>query len=84
MHLWRLCRRAFAKEPLSGKGGLYASARWHTAPRLVVYGSESLALARLEMLVHLDPNLVPRDLVAIEIDVAAVVCDVEQSRRVIC
>ena len=69
MQLWRLCRRAFAKEPLNGEGGLYASARWHTFPRPVVYASHSLSLACLEVLVHLDPELMPPDFVAIEIDV---------------
>lgn len=69
MHLWRICRKAFAKPPLSGEGGLYASARWHTSPRRIVYASHSLALACLEMLVHLDPALIPADLVAVEIDV---------------
>jgi RES domain-containing protein len=71
MRLWRLARKAFAKEPLSGEGGLYASGRWHSAPRLVVYASESLALASLEVLVHFDPDLSPRDLVALEIEVPA-------------
>jgi RES domain-containing protein len=69
MRLWRLSRRVFAKEPLSGKGGLYASGRWHSAPRLVVYTSQSLALASLEVLVHVDFDLAPRGLVAMEIDV---------------
>src|SRR2546429_9342301 len=69
MRLWRITRKAFAKEPLRGEGGLYASARWHSAPRLVVYASESLALASLEVLVHVDPDLAPRDLVAIAIEV---------------
>lgn len=71
MRLWRLCRKPFAKEPLSGKGGLYASGRWHDLPRLVVYASESLALASLKFLVHLDSDLLPRDLLAIEIDLPA-------------
>jgi RES domain-containing protein len=69
MRLWRLSRKAFAKEPLDGKGGLYAAGRWHSAPRLIVYASQSLALATLEVLVHVDPDLAPDDLVAIEIDV---------------
>jgi RES domain-containing protein len=69
MQLWRLCRKAFSKQPLSGEGGLYASARWHTSPRRVVYASHSLALACLEVLVHLDPELMPGDMVALEIDV---------------
>ena len=34
-------------------GGLYASARWHTAGRPVVYTAQSLSLAALEILVRL-------------------------------
>ena len=41
------------KEAFSGKGGLYASARWHTAGRPVVYSAQSLSLAALEILVRL-------------------------------
>src|ERR1700682_3561212 len=41
------------KEAFSGKGGLYASARWHTAGHPVVYTAQSLSLAALEMLVRL-------------------------------
>jgi len=73
MHVWRLCRKPFAKEPLSGKGGLVSSGRWHTSPRLVVYASESLALASLEILVHVDLDIVPSDLVAMEIYIPAAV-----------
>jgi RES domain-containing protein len=41
------------KEAFSGNGGLYASARWHTAGRPVVYTAQSLSLAALEILVRL-------------------------------
>src|SRR5436309_3465523 len=69
MRLWRLARKRFTKNPLGGEGGLHASARWHTAPRRVIYASESLALATLEILVHIDPDLAPRDLIALEIEI---------------
>jgi RES domain-containing protein len=67
VRVFRVCRRAFARTPLDGRGGLFVSGRWHTARRLVTYTSESLALASLEMLVHCDVDLLPTDLVAIEI-----------------
>ena len=41
------------KQAFSGKGGLYASARWHTAGHPVVYMAQSLSLAALEILVRL-------------------------------
>ncbi|MGC1388717.1 MAG: RES family NAD+ phosphorylase [Steroidobacteraceae bacterium] len=41
------------KEAFGDNGGLYASARWHTAGHPVVYTAQSLSLAALEILVHL-------------------------------
>jgi RES domain-containing protein len=69
MRIWRICRKPFARTPLDGRGGLVAEGRWHTPRRLVVYASESLALASLEVLVHCDIDLLPSDLMAIEIEV---------------
>lgn len=73
MRIWRICRRAFARKPLEGRGGLTVAGRWHTPSRLVAYASESLALASLEVLVHCDMDLLPRDLVAVEIEAPATV-----------
>jgi RES domain-containing protein len=67
VRLFRLCRKAFARSPLDGRGGLVVSGRWHTARRLVTYASESLALAGLEVLVHCDADLLPDDLLAVDI-----------------
>jgi len=69
VRIFRLCRRRFARHPLDGRGGLIASGRWHTPRRLVCDASESLALASLEILVHCDLDLLPNDLVAIEVEV---------------
>lgn len=77
MDVWRICRRRFARRPLSGAGGLHASARWHSAPRLIVYASQSLALASLEMLVHVDLDLPPDDLLALQIAVPADIAQAE-------
>jgi RES domain-containing protein len=67
VQLWRICRKPYARKPLDGQGGLFTAGRWHTPRRLVVYASESLALASLEVLVHCDLDLIPEDFVAIEI-----------------
>ncbi len=69
MRIWRICRKPVARSPLDGRGGLVVAGRWHTPRRLVSYSSESLALASLEVLVHSDLDLLPDDLMAIEIDV---------------
>ncbi len=71
MRIWRICRKPFSRSPLDGRGGLVVAGRWHTPRRLVTYASESLALASLEVLVHCDVDLLPSDLVAVEVDVPA-------------
>jgi RES domain-containing protein len=71
VRIWRICRKSFARNPLDGRGGLIAAGRWHTPRRLVTYASDSLALASLEVLVHCDLDLLPLDLIAVEIDVPA-------------
>ena len=55
--LWRISPFA----DLSGRGGILASGRWHSAGRPVVYLAESPSGAMLETLVHLelDPEDVP-------------------------
>lgn len=68
MRVWRICRRAHAADPLGGRGGLYASGRWHAQGSRIVYTSATLSLAALELLVHVDRDLLPSDLVQIEFD----------------
>jgi RES domain-containing protein len=41
------------KEAFTGKGGLVASGRWHSAGHPIIYTAQSLSLAALEILVHL-------------------------------
>ena len=50
MRLWRISNHA----SLSGEGGLYASGRWHTRGRRVVYLADHPASALLEIMVHLE------------------------------
>ena len=69
MRAWRLCRAAYAKDGLSGDGGLYASGRWHLRGQRVVYTAATLSLAALEFLVRVNRAFAPTDLVAVEIDV---------------
>lgn len=52
--LWRISNHP----DLLGKGGLRASARWHTKGREVVYCAETPAGALLEALVHLEVDSV--------------------------
>lgn len=69
MRVWRICRRAYASDVLSGRGGLITSGRWHLRGHQIVYASASLSLAALEFLVHVDGAELPADLIHVEIDV---------------
>jgi RES domain-containing protein len=52
MFLWRISNHS----TLEGRGGLLASARWHTEGRPIVYFAESPPGALVEHLVHLELN----------------------------
>jgi RES domain-containing protein len=56
VRVFRLAAARYAqsrRQAFGGAGGVYASARWHTAGRPIVYTAQSLSLAALEILVHL-------------------------------
>jgi RES domain-containing protein len=55
MELWRISNYA----DLSGGGGLQAAGRWHTRGKRIVYLADHPASALLEMLVHMDRDLIP-------------------------
>jgi RES domain-containing protein len=67
MRVWRICKRAHAA--FDGEGARRAGGRWNPRGVAVVYASETLSLAALELLVHADPALLPEDLVAIEAEI---------------
>ena len=64
--VWRIARGRYA--PLSGEGARIHGARWNSPGVTVVYTAGSLSLAIVELLVHTDPDLIPDDLVAFEIE----------------
>lgn len=55
MELWRISNYA----DLSGVGGLRAAGRWHSQGRRIVYLADHSSSALLEMLVHMDRDLIP-------------------------
>lgn len=67
MRVWRLARRKFSR--LDGDGARRFGGRWNSKGTPAVYASEHLSLAVLEFLVHVDPDELPDDLLAYEIDV---------------
>jgi len=65
MQVWRICRARFAPEAFSGSGARRFGGRWNSPGVPMVYASTSLALAAIELFVHLEPAQQPDDLVAI-------------------
>ncbi len=63
MRIWRLCRAPFATESFGGEGARRFGGRWNSRGVPMVYGSTSLALAAIELFVHLEPGQAPDDLV---------------------
>lgn len=77
MKIWRICRERNAAEAFSGEGARRFGGRWNSRGVRMVYTSTSLALAAIELFVHLEPNQAPEDLVSI----AAELPDGEPSQR---
>jgi RES domain-containing protein len=73
---WRISNHS----TLDGRGGLYASARWHTQGYAVVYLATSPAGALVEVLVHLE--LDPQHLPASYTMLKAEAPDDDQPRRI--
>ena len=69
MIIWRLCRQQHAAQPLDGEGAQLYGGRWNLPGTAIAYTAGTLALAALEVLVHVDHDLAPHDLVSIPIEV---------------
>jgi RES domain-containing protein len=65
MQLWRICRAAYRDSAFSGAGAEQTGGRWNDRGTPLVYASENLSLAALELFVHVAPNCLPDDLIAI-------------------
>ncbi len=61
MFLWRLARKRHLDQALRGEGARRFGGRWNSKGVAIVYTAESLELALLEALVHLDVDALPRD-----------------------
>ncbi len=69
MRLWRIARAEH--DALDGEGARLHGGRWSREGRAVVYTASSAPLAVLELLVHVDVEDLPGDLVLMEIAVPA-------------
>lgn len=78
MRLYRLCKERFAATGWDGEGARRVGGRWNHRGDALVYTAPSLALAAWETFVHVDPGLIPADLVQLVAEVPD-----EVSRRAI-
>lgn len=62
---WRIVQRRFAKDAFTGEGARRFGGRWNSPGRSLVYTAQSLALAVLEILVHVDSEKLLENYVAI-------------------
>jgi RES domain-containing protein len=69
MRVHRLSPKVHVRTAFTGDGGRFTAGRWNHRGHLVVYCSESRALAALEFFVNLDPSVAPADLAFIAADV---------------
>jgi RES domain-containing protein len=66
VELWRISNYA----DLSGIGGMRAGGRWHSQGRRIVYLADHPSSALLEMLVHMDRDLIPPTYQLLRIDIS--------------
>lgn len=64
---WRICRARHALASLEGTGAKTFGGRWNDKGLPVVYASNTLSLAAMELLVHTDTDLAPPDLVSVKL-----------------
>lgn len=65
LEVWRITSERYAERAFDGEGARLYGGRWNHPGTPVVYVSHTLSLCALEYLVHLEPELAPKDLVAI-------------------
>jgi RES domain-containing protein len=69
IHVWRLCQAAHQETAFSGEGAHRYGGRWNPKGLPAVYTAETQSLAVLEVLVHVDIDLVPNDFVVFAVDI---------------
>jgi len=77
---WRIIQRKFATLAFTGKGARLFGGRWNSPGHAVVYTAQSLALAALEILVHVDSDKLLQNYVAIPVIIGPqLITQVEES-----
>lgn len=67
MILWRITKRAYSATPLDGEGSRRFGSRWNHPGVRIASTSATLSLAVLEYIVHVDPDVLPADLVSVNV-----------------
>ncbi|MDZ4657613.1 MAG: RES family NAD+ phosphorylase [Bythopirellula sp.] len=64
MDVWRICRLKHQASAFTGSGAEKTGGRWNHKGHPMVYTSENLSLAALELFVHVSPGIIPDDLIS--------------------
>lgn len=67
--VWRLCQARHQTEAFSGAGARRYGGRWNRKGQAAIYTAATQSLAALEVLVHIDTDLVPSDFVVFGVDI---------------
>lgn len=65
MDVWRICRSKHEDSAFTGHGSEKTGGRWNHKGHPLIYTSENLSLAALELFVHVSPGTLPADLISI-------------------
>ncbi|WP_299667288.1 RES family NAD+ phosphorylase [uncultured Polaribacter sp.] len=68
MKIYRLSREKYASD-LLGTGARLNGGRWNSRGKNALYCAENISLAKLEVAVHLDFDLIPNDYCLVEIEI---------------
>ena len=69
LRVWRLCQVAQQATAFSGDGARRYGGRWNSRGLAAVYTAATQSLAALEILVHVDTDLVPNDFMLFAVDI---------------
>jgi RES domain-containing protein len=65
MDVWRICRSKHWTSAFTGYGAEKTGGRWNYKGHPIIYTSENLSLATLELFVNVSPGSIPADLISI-------------------
>lgn len=68
---WRICRARYLHSAFTGVGAESSGGRWNSRGVRMVYASANLSLAALELFIHVEPRMVPNDLISLRASIPA-------------